>query len=92
VIISKHTSQVLDLKMRSSLLIIALFFGLVVANQIYVSPQGDDNGDGSKSDPFATIKKALTIAQANDTILIDSGVVSGLNSFCLYFLNWKSFK
>lgn len=65
--------------MRSSILILSLFFGVIFAANIYVSPQGDDNGDGSKQDPFGTIRKALTIAKGNDTILIDSGVVTGMN-------------
>jgi predicted outer membrane repeat protein len=35
---------------------------------IYVAKEGNDNGDGSQANPFLTITKAVSIANANDTI------------------------
>jgi len=35
---------------------------------IYVAKEGNDTGDGSQDNPFLTITKAVSIANANDTI------------------------
>jgi hypothetical protein len=45
-----------------------------VANVLYVSADGDDLGEGdSLAAPFATIKKALSVAQSGTTIFVKSG-------------------
>ena len=43
--------------MKTSFLLSVLLIALTIQAQvIYVSPDGDDNGDGTKSHPFATLK------------------------------------
>jgi len=40
----------------------------------YVSPNGDDSGDGSKGRPFRRVQKAHDVAKPGDTILVMPGV------------------
>jgi hypothetical protein len=48
--------------------------GQVQGNIFYVASQGDDTNVGEhQNDPFATIKKALTVATAGDTVYIYPG-------------------
>ena len=56
-------------------LLFFLFFSLSTFSQsvIYVSPNGDDNNDGSSSSPYKTITKALSIINSG-TIKLLGGV------------------
>ena len=56
-------------------LLFFLFFSLSTFSQsvIYVSPNGDDNNDGSLSSPYKTITKALSIINSG-TIKLLGGV------------------
>lgn len=48
---------------------ISVFSTLCVADQIFVSPQGDDGNDGNSPEaPVQTIKKAVSLAQPGDTV------------------------
>jgi len=40
----------------------------------YVSPEGDDNNDGSEEFPFATIQKGIDVAIDGDTVLVFPGI------------------
>jgi len=40
----------------------------------YVSPEGDDNNDGSEEFPFATIQKGIDVAIDDDTVLVLPGI------------------
>lgn len=47
---------------------------IVNAAEYFVSPSGDDKADGSSSTPFATIDKAITVAEFDsDTIYVEKG-------------------
>lgn len=46
---------------------------LALADDIYVAKDGDNNGDGSISSPYATISKAAEVAIAGDTVFIREG-------------------
>ena len=69
--------------MMSSKLWIVLstvFFGSVIfgaghvfARGIHVSKAGDDSGPGSEADPYLTINKAASEAQAGDTVIVHAG-------------------
>ncbi len=39
----------------------------------YVSPQGNDDNDGSISSPWKTIQKGATIAEGGDTVIVSDG-------------------
>jgi autotransporter-associated beta strand protein len=43
------------------------------AAEIFVSPSGNDAGDGSMSAPFLTIEKALLLAQPGDSVKLHAG-------------------
>jgi predicted outer membrane repeat protein len=48
-----------------------------VRSLIYVDLNGNDNGDGSESSPYKTIKKAVNSSKENDTIILNDGTYSG---------------
>jgi parallel beta-helix repeat protein len=64
--------------MRKSILFALLFLSvqtrLFSQNVYYVSPSGSDSNTGSSTLPFKTVQKAVTAAQAGDTVFIHEGV------------------
>lgn len=62
--------------MRKSIaLTVLLALGTFAAgSEYYVSPQGDDGNPGTKSRPFATIKRAAATMKPGDTCRIGAGV------------------
>ena len=50
-------------------------------NTYYVSPSGSDRDTGSKSSPFRTIGKAVSVAKAGDTVLVGTGTYNEQISF-----------
>ena len=44
------------------------------AKEFFVSPQGDDNGSGSRKKPYRTISRAMDKAVAGDTVTLLPGV------------------
>ena len=44
------------------------------AGDYYVSPSGDDSGDGSRNAQFKTLAKASSVAQPGDRCFLASGV------------------
>lgn len=42
-------------------------------HQIFVAPNGNDQQSGSKEQPFATLPKAISLAEAGDTVFIRGG-------------------
>eukprot|EP01080_Neovahlkampfia_damariscottae_P008987 gene8987-1086_t len=64
-----------------SVLILLLFISTVFSAEIFVSKQrGDDNNDGSKEHPVATIRKAYLKSKDGDTINIEPAVYSEQNT------------
>ena len=53
----------------------------IVANAIYVSPEGNDAYDGTLDSLFKTIQKALDTVKAGGTIYVREGSYSALNTF-----------
>jgi hypothetical protein len=51
-----------------SLIFFGLFSQITVAQRVYVSPNGNDNAAGSLNTPFASIKKAISLANSNSKI------------------------
>ena len=51
-----------------------LLWGMQLQAQIFVTPSGDDLNSGTLEQPFATITKAHSVAQAGDTIFVRGGV------------------
>jgi hypothetical protein len=47
---------------------------LAHAREIYVAPAGNDAGLGTITEPFGTIRKAIDVAAAGDTIYLRAGV------------------
>jgi parallel beta-helix repeat protein len=47
----------------------------------YVAPNGNDNGPGSMSNPWATIQHAANTAEAGDTVLVEAGTYNALATF-----------
>ena len=45
--------------------------------RVYTSANGNDANPGTSSAPLSTIKKAISLAQPNDTIYVDAGIYSG---------------
>lgn len=53
---------------------VALFFSVVAQAKVYfVAPFGDDNAVGNKEKPFATFRKAQSLAEAGDTVYFRQG-------------------
>lgn len=48
-------------------------------NNIYISPQGSDMGDGSISKPFRSLTKAVSVVNDNGTIHIANGIYTDNN-------------
>ncbi|HHU50341.1 MAG TPA: hypothetical protein GXZ36_00730 [Firmicutes bacterium] len=44
-----------------------------MANEYHVAKNGSDFGQGTREDPFLTINKAASLAQAGDTIIVHAG-------------------
>lgn len=61
-----------------TILLVTVFFVPVsraeTGNVVYVSPTGDDQGDGSEQAPFQTLAKAVSVMQAGDTCYLRGGV------------------
>jgi predicted outer membrane repeat protein len=56
----------------------------VILSDIYVSPNGDDTtGDGTISNPYSTIQKALTNVDDGGTIHLASGTYTGTGNYGL---------
>ncbi|MFP4681538.1 MAG: right-handed parallel beta-helix repeat-containing protein [Chitinispirillaceae bacterium] len=55
-------------------LIAALAFLTISAESYYVSPEGNDEKDGSSEYPFRTFLKAADEAQPGDVVFIDGGI------------------
>jgi hypothetical protein len=63
--------------MKKNILLIILFLlqlSIAYSNTYYVAVNGNDDNNGSKEKPFATIQKAQTIVQAGDTVYLRGGV------------------
>ncbi len=50
------------------LIFFGLFSQITIAQRVYVSPNGNDNAAGSLNTPFASIKKAISLANSNPKI------------------------
>jgi RNA polymerase sigma factor (sigma-70 family) len=50
----------------------ASFIGVATAD-LYVAPDGDDSGSGSRKDPFATLAKAASVVEPGQTIALRGG-------------------
>ncbi|NQV37004.1 MAG: right-handed parallel beta-helix repeat-containing protein, partial [Candidatus Marinimicrobia bacterium] len=50
----------------------------------HVSIGGSNSNDGSEDNPFATIQYAVDIASAGDTVMIASGIYTGLGNRSIY--------
>ncbi len=63
--------------MKKVLLLLCLNLFLVIpllqATDYYVAKNGDDNNPGTQAEPFLTISKAASVAQAGDVVNIMSG-------------------
>jgi len=65
--------------MRESILVCAALIGVVVgagdgwAGELHVSKTGSDAASGSSAQPFLTISKAASVAQAGDTVIVHVG-------------------
>ncbi|MBE7170227.1 MAG: DUF4990 domain-containing protein [Williamsia sp.] len=46
---------------------------MVFASTFYVSPDGNDNNDGTKAHPFATVQKAQAAVNPGDTVYLRGG-------------------
>jgi hypothetical protein len=65
------------LLMRSSIkifLTLLIFSTLTIAQNYFVSSQGDDSNSGTKKRPFGSLKRAIKDAKPNDTIYLRAGV------------------
>ena len=51
------------------------------AQTYYVSPSGNDANNGAQAQPFRQIRKALTLVQPGDTILVSDGTYLGFDAF-----------
>jgi len=60
-----------------STLILALLVGAAHAGTFYVAPTGDDAAAGTQVAPWKTIQKAVLVAKAGDTTLIQAGEYPG---------------
>jgi hypothetical protein len=56
-----------------TLLLLALMTHAALARDFHVSPNGNDNNDGSSSKPYKTISKAAEVAQPGDAITVHEG-------------------
>lgn len=56
----------------TGLLVFALASHAIAATY-YVATNGNDNNPGTETQPFATVNKGATVAQAGDTVIIKSG-------------------
>lgn len=61
---------------KTLLIIISCFYltNLGFAKDIFVSKNGDDNNPGTNSQPYLTVQKAASIAQAGDVVYVKEGV------------------
>ena len=50
---------------------------LVNGIDYYVSTTGNDQGDGDVTNPFASLSKAVRVAQDDDVILLFEGIYEG---------------
>jgi hypothetical protein len=71
-------------RLKSTIMLFALFFVCLfdkpgLTKNIYVSPSGNDAGNGSDSSPYKTIAKSATALSAGDTVLVSGGVYSERN-------------
>lgn len=57
-----------------SVLIMLQFINPIYSRELFVALNGNDNNDGIKNRPFATIQKACSLAQAGDTVTIRGGI------------------
>lgn len=66
--------QSLPIRLFFFLILFSCSFGTsVFSRNYYVATTGNNNDDGSKEKPFATIDKAASLAQAGDSVIIKSG-------------------
>jgi len=47
---------------------------VLLANNYYISPKGNDNNEGTLEHPFATIQKAASMMKAGDVCYIREGI------------------
>lgn len=59
--------------MKSLLFVLLLSFCSVFSKNYYVSPNGDDNNNGSNQFPFRTIQKSANIVESGDTVFVLNG-------------------
>lgn len=63
--------------------LILLFYLCPIYSQIYVAPDGDDNNPGTLTQPYGTFPKAISEAQAGDTIYARGGVYNIVNTITI---------
>jgi hypothetical protein len=61
------------LNFKLLILILIIFPTIVLSNELYVSPSGNDANSGASSAPFKTIQKAANVAIAGSTIHVAAG-------------------
>ena len=65
-------------KIRLFILVWFLAFPIsVLANEYYVSPQGNNNNPGTKEQPWQTIHYAMEKVAAGDVVFVEDGVYQG---------------
>jgi len=71
--------------MRLAIAILFTFYFLLSPNSLahaatyYVSPNGNDSNNGSEANPFKTVSKGISLAQAGDTLEVASGIYSNFS-------------
>ncbi len=80
---STHSKSSLGTIMLISLVAQLLWTTLLNAKVYYVSPTGSDAASGTIDQPFQTISKAHSLAQAGDTIYVRSGTFNLSTSISL---------
>ncbi len=60
-------------RVLSSLTIFLMITPLLMGKNVYVSPDGSDNSDGSRAKPLKSIQKATSKVSAGDTIILRCG-------------------
>lgn len=79
--------------MKKGLLLVLIYTmcNSILAGNIYVNSSiGSDTNNGSKSSPYKTITKALSMAVANDSVLVNPGTYDISNTGEIFPIVMKS--
>ena len=83
----------MNLKFRLFLILSILMSHFLVAQDFYVSKQGNDNNSGTKESPFKTISKAAKVALPGSSVTVHEGTYRGLmTTIALYTKQLKAKK